>query len=118
MAQKKAPLRVDLLRIYVYAPRYREIKKCQNGMGMMMSKIEETNSIDLRFIEAMDEKSGKEEIEELLRSERVEDIVEKLLDEMLKFLAEMPIDGHHDFRTFRHGGLRGYLINRFLRERA
>lgn len=85
---------------------------------MMMSKIEETHSVELRFIEALDEKSGKEEIEELFRNERVEDKAEKLLDEMLKFLAEMPVDGHHDYRTFRHGGLRGYLINRFLRERA
>jgi len=83
-----------------------------------MRKIEETNSIDLRFIEAIDEKRGKEEIEELLRSERVEDKTEKLLDEMLKFLAEMPIDRHHDYKTFRHSGLRGYLINQFLRERA
>jgi hypothetical protein len=85
---------------------------------MKMRKMEETNSIDLRFIETIDEKSGKKEIEELLRSERVEDPTEKLLDEMLRFIAEIPIDKHHDYRTFRHSGLRGYLINRFLRERA
>ena len=118
MAQKKAPLRVDLTRIYMHAPRDREIKKCQNGMGMMMSKIEETHSVDSRFNEALDEKSGKKEIEELLRSERVEDKAEKLLDEMLKFLGEMPVDKYHDYGDFRHKGLRGYLINLFLREKS
>jgi hypothetical protein len=54
-----------------------------------------------------------EQIEEMLAYK-----AEKLLDEMLKFLAKMPIDKHHDFRIFRHNGLRGYLINRFLRERT
>ena len=73
--------------------------------------------IDLRFIEAIDEKSGKEEIEEPPKGGRVEDGVEMLLDEMLRFLAEMPADKDHDYRTLRHGGLRDYLINRFLRDK-
>ncbi len=94
------------------------LRNVEKEMRMKMRKIEETNSIDLRFIEAIDEKSGKEGIEELLRIERVEEKTEKLLDEMLKFLADLPVDRHHDFTTFRHSGLRGYLINRFLRERA
>jgi hypothetical protein len=67
-----------------------------------MRKIEETNSIKLRFIKSKDEKSGKEEMKELLRSRRVEDKTEMLLDEMLKFLAEMSVDRHHDYRTFMH----------------
>ena len=82
-----------------------------------MSKIEESNSIDLRFIEANDEKSGKRALMEPLRSERVEDKAEKFLDDMLSFLAEMPINEYHDYRAFRNIRLRDYLINRFLRER-
>lgn len=81
-----------------------------------MVKMEESKSIDIRFIEALDIKSGKEEIEDTLKGGR-EDGVEILLDEMLSFLAEMPVDNYHDYRTFRHGGLRSYLINRFLREK-
>ncbi len=82
-----------------------------------MVKMEESKSIDLRFIEALDKKIGNEEIEEPIKSGRVEDGVEILLDEMLSFLAEMSVDKNHDYRTFRHGGLRSYLINRFLREK-
>ncbi len=82
-----------------------------------MVKIEENKSLDLRFIEELNKKGGKEEIEELLTGGRVEDGVEILLDEMLRFLAEMPVDKYHDYRTFRHIGLRSYLINRFLREK-
>lgn len=82
-----------------------------------MVKIMENKSIDLRFIEALDIKNGKEEIEKPLKGGREEQI-EILLDEMLRFLAEMPVDKYHDYRTFRHGGLRSYLINRFLREKG
>jgi hypothetical protein len=57
------------------------------------------------------------EIEEQLESKKANAEVEILLDTMLRFLAEMPVDEHHDYRTFRHTGLRGYLINRFLREK-
>jgi hypothetical protein len=85
-------------------------------MRMKMVKMEESKSIDIRFIEALDIKSGKEEIEDTLKGGR-EDGVEILLDEMLSFLAEMPVDNYHDYRTFRHRGLRSYLINRFLREK-
>ena len=81
-----------------------------------MVKMEESKSIDVRFIEALDIKSGKEDIEDTLKGGS-EDGVEILLDEMLSFLAEMPVDNYHDYRTFRHRGLRIYLINRFLREK-
>jgi len=40
-----------------------------------------------------------------------------LIEEMLRFLGEMPVDEYHDYRDFRHRGLRDYLINRFLREK-
>lgn len=43
---------------------------------------------------------------------------EKVLDEMLKFLGEMPVDKYHNYGDFRHKGLRGYLINLFLREKS
>ena len=39
-----------------------------------------------------------------------------LLDRMLSFLAEMPVDRYHDYRIFRHTRLREYLIHRFIRE--
>ena len=82
-----------------------------------MIKMEEKKAIDFRFNKAIDKKSVEEGTEELLKGRRAEKRVETLLDEMLSFLAEMPVDGHHDYRTLRHSGLRGYLINRFLRER-
>ena len=82
-----------------------------------MRKKEERKTIDLRYNQVIDKKGGKKEIEELLKDGRVEDGVKMLLDEMLRFLAEMPADRHHDYKIFRHGGLRGYLINRFLREK-
>lgn len=80
--------------------------------------MEEKKAIDLRFNKAIDIKSGEEGTEELLKGRKAEQEVETLLDEMLRFLAEIPVDGHHDYRTLRHSGLRGYLINRFLRERS
>lgn len=79
--------------------------------------MEENKSIYLRFIETFNIKKGNEEIKDTLKGGRVKDRVEILLDEMLRFLAEMPVDKYHDYRTFRHGGLRSYLINRFLREK-
>jgi hypothetical protein len=41
-----------------------------------------------------------------------------LLDRMLNFLAEMPVDKYHDYRIFRHTRLREYLIHRFIREQV
>jgi len=82
-----------------------------------MRRIEEKKAIAPRFIEAIDKKSGKEEIEGLLKGGRLIDGVEVLLEEMLRFLAEMPVDKYHDYHDFRHRGLRGYLIHRFLREK-
>ena len=72
---------------------------------------------DVSAIRTIDEKRGKEEIEELLSSVREREGTEKVLDEMLKFLGEMPVDKYHDYGDFRHKGLRGYLINLFLREK-
>jgi hypothetical protein len=69
----------------------------------------------LRFIHELDKK-GKFEVDES-KFERTENEVMVLLDEMLRFLGEIPVDEDHDYRIFRHGGLRSYLINRFLREK-
>lgn len=79
-------------------------------------QMEEKKAIDFRLNKAIDKKSVEEGTEDPGR--RAEQRVETLLDEMLSFLAEMPVDVHHDYRTLRHSGLRGYLINRFLRERT
>jgi len=82
---------------------------------MKKGKKEENNAPDIRFIETNDKKRGKEEFLELLRSKETEKL-KVLLDRMLNFLAEMPVDRYHDYRIFRHTGLREYLIHRFLRE--
>ncbi len=82
---------------------------------MKKGKKEEHNAIDIRFIETNDKKRGKEEFLELLRSNETEKL-KVLLDRMLSFLAEMPVDRYHDYRNFRHTRLREYLIHRFIRE--
>jgi hypothetical protein len=43
--------------------------------------------------------------------------VKLLLDDMLDFLAEIPVNKYHDYREFRNLRLRGKLINKFMRER-
>jgi hypothetical protein len=43
--------------------------------------------------------------------------IKLLLDEMLDFLAEIPVDKYHDYRNFRNLRLRGYLINKFIHEK-
>ena len=79
----------------------------------------EGDEIVLRVIATIDDKGWgrREEIERLLLDGSLEDGIEMLLEKMLRFLAEMPVDRYHDYRDFRHKGLRGYLINRFLREK-
>ena len=69
------------------------------------------------MIASIGDMGGREEIERLLIDGRLVDGIEMLLEKMLRFLAEMPVDRYHDYREFRHKGLRGYLINRFLREK-
>jgi septal ring factor EnvC (AmiA/AmiB activator) len=43
--------------------------------------------------------------------------VKQLLDDMLDFLAEMPVDKYHDYREFRNLRLRQYLIYNFMRDK-
>jgi hypothetical protein len=52
-----------------------------------------------------------------IEKEKEEKKVKRLLDEMLDFLAEMPIDKYHDYREFRNLRLRQYLIQNFMREK-
>ena len=78
----------------------------------------ESDEIVLRLIAPIDDKRARaEEIERLLKDGRLEDGVEMLLEKMLRFLAEMPVDRYHDYREFRHKGLRSYLIHQFLTEK-
>ena len=81
-----------------------------------MLKMEE-NKVDLQFIEPIESTSDGEEIKESFKNRKSTTGVEMLLEEMLRFLGEMPVYKYHDYRDFRHKGLRGYLINRFLRAR-
>jgi hypothetical protein len=82
---------------------------------MKKGKKAENNALGIRFIEKNDKKRGKDEFLELFRSKETEKLM-VLLDRMLNFLAEMPVDRYHDYRIFRHTRLREYLIHRFLRE--
>ena len=77
----------------------------------------ENDELVLRLVALTGEKGGREEIERLLVNDRLEEGVEILLEKMLRFLAEMPVDKDHDYREFRHRGLRSYLINRFMRDK-
>jgi hypothetical protein len=51
------------------------------------------------------------------RKEKEVKKVKLLLDDILDFLAEMPVDKYHDYREFRNLRLRGHLINKFMQER-
>ena len=44
--------------------------------------------------------------------------IKQLLDDMLDFLAEMPVDKYHDYREFRNLHLREYLIHKFIKNSA
>jgi hypothetical protein len=66
--------------------------------SMKKEKKGENNMTGIRFIET------RERTAELM----------VLLDRMLSFLAEMPVDKYHDYRIFRHTSLREYLIHQFL----
>ncbi len=57
-----------------------------------------SDEIVLRLIAPIDDKRARaEEIERLLKDGRLEDGVEMLLEKMLRFLAEMPVDRYHDY---------------------
>ena len=43
--------------------------------------------------------------------------IKKLLDDLLDFLAEIPVTKYHDYREFRNLRLRQYLIHRFMQEK-
>jgi hypothetical protein len=42
--------------------------------------------------------------------------VKQILDDMLDFLSEMPVDKYHDYREFRNLHLREYLIHKFIKK--
>jgi hypothetical protein len=52
----------------------------------------------------------------IYNEKEVKNIIQ-LLDCMLNFLAEMPVDKYHDYRDFRNLRLRQYLIHSFIREK-
>ena len=49
-------------------------------------------------------------------NQKEEEKIKQLLNGMLDFLAEMPVDKYHDYREFRNLRLRQHLINDFIRE--
>jgi hypothetical protein len=78
-----------------------------------MRKMEENNASNIQFLGVLDE-GGKGDAEGPPYGGREVEL-RQVLDELLRFLGEMSVDRHHDYRVFRHRGLRDYLINRFLR---
>jgi hypothetical protein len=56
---------------------------------------------------------------EINRKEKEKEVkkVKTLLDDMLDFLAEIPVDKYHDYREFRNLRLRRFLINKYMRKR-
>ena len=93
------------------------MRQLQKDEIVTKSLHKESDEIVLRVIATIDKKNWREEIERLLKDGRLEDGIEMLLEKMLRFLGEMPIDRYHDYRDFRHTGLRNYLIHRFLTEK-
>jgi hypothetical protein len=81
------------------------------------SPKKESDEIVLTVIAEINNTDWREEIENLLKDGRLDDGVEILLEKMLRFLAERPVDVYHDYREFRHRGLRSYLIHQFLTEK-
>ena len=77
----------------------------------------ESNELMFRYITSTYETGIREEIERNLINGRFEEGVEMLLEKMLRFLAEMPVDKYHDYGEFRHKGLRSFLIHRFLTDK-
>ena len=71
-------------------------------------------SPDASATRIIEEKSGTKEIEMLLSRVREKEGTEKVLDETLNYLGEMPFDKYQNYGDFRHKGLRGYLINLFF----
>lgn len=61
--------------------------------------------------------STRKKVERLIKNGRLDEGVELLLKEMLRFLGDMPVDKYHDYRDFRHRRLVDYLVNRFMREK-
>jgi hypothetical protein len=68
-----------------------------------MSKIEKNKIKNYEINEKNEEKEVKK--------------VKLLLDNLIYFLAELPVDKYHDYRNFRNLRLRGSLINKFMRDR-
>jgi hypothetical protein len=101
----------------------RSVDSCRKLMGNLeilpshSDRARERDETGLRVVASINDNGGREEVEGLLVDGRLDDGIEMLLEKMLRFLAEMPVDRYHDYRDFRHKGLRGYLINRFLREK-
>ena len=77
----------------------------------------ESDEIVLQLVSPVDNKDWRKRLEWLLIEGRFDEGLEMFLERMLRFLAEIPVDKYHDYSDFRHKGLRGYLINRFLTEK-
>jgi hypothetical protein len=81
------------------------------------SHEKENDEFAIQFITLTEKKSERERIEKIIKNGRLENSIEMILEKMLRFLAEMPVNNYHDYRCFRHKGLRAYLIHQFLTEK-
>ena len=72
----------------------------------------------LKYVSEIENSEVNKKIQSNLRyNEKEVKNVLQLLDSMLNFLAEMPVDKYHDYREFRNLRLRQYLIHCFMRKK-
>jgi hypothetical protein len=72
----------------------------------------------LNYVSEIENSEVKKKIQgNLIYNEKEVKNVIQLLDSMLDFLAEMPVDKYHNYRDFRNLRLRQYLIHSFIREK-
>jgi hypothetical protein len=69
---------------------------------------------NMNKIEINEEKNELDPIKKINKKEITR--IKKILDDMLDFFAEMPVDKYHDYREFRNLHLREYLIHKFMHE--
>jgi hypothetical protein len=86
-----------------------------NNWLIQMMNEERYIQTDPGFEDFLNEKRNVGQFNELLLDRIGRTEVELIIEKMLRFLGEFPVDKFHDFRKFRHKGLRGYLINQFMK---
>jgi hypothetical protein len=85
-------------------------------LKMLREKREHLETSDLKFSDLLPKKRAREQYSEINLDSKNKVKIEIILEKMLRFLGEFPVDNYHDYREFRHKGLRSYLINQFMKK--